>query len=185
MKFINKNPKIYLIAGKARSGKDLVVDIIKNIATEKGLKHINLKFASYIRMYVKEISDWDGNEENKPRELLQQIGTELVKHKIDENMFVNRIIEDIKVYSHFFDIITVSDVRYPEEIEIPKEKFNNVVSIYVKRDNFDNMLRESEKNHLSETSLDNYNNFDYILENNASIHALENDVRNKLEKDLI
>ena len=68
MEFIKKNPKIFIISGKARSGKGEVSKIITNYYTDK--KCITISFGHYIKDYVKRISTWDGSEENKPRELL-------------------------------------------------------------------------------------------------------------------
>ena len=53
-------------------------------------------------MYIKDYFGWDGSEETKPRELLQNLGVELIKTHIDDSMLVRRMVEDIKVYSYFF-----------------------------------------------------------------------------------
>ena len=42
-------------------------------------KMISLQYGSYIKEYAKKISNWDGNEETKPRELLQQLGTNIIR----------------------------------------------------------------------------------------------------------
>ena len=91
----NRKPKIYIVCGKARHGKDTVSEIIRNYYTEKGLKVLNLQYSSYIKEYAKKISNWDGSEETKPRELLQHLGTEVIRKNIDNLFFVNRICEDI------------------------------------------------------------------------------------------
>ena len=117
MEFINKEPKIYIISGKARSGKDTIASIIKEYYESKSKKVITLAYATYLKEYAKRITNWDGQEETKPRELLQNLGVELIKTYIDENMLINRIKEDIKVYSYFFDIIIITDARFKEEIE--------------------------------------------------------------------
>lgn len=174
------NTKIIIIGGKARSGKDTVSKYIKEIYNNK--KVLNIQYSSYIKEYAKKISNWDGLEETKPRELLQEIGS-IVKEKIDNNFFVNKIIDDIKVYSLFFDVITISDVRYKIEIDIPKKYFNNVTSIHVVRPNYDNGLNITEKNHPTEIDLDDYNNFDYEIINDGSIEKLKNEVE-KIIKEI-
>ena len=45
MKFIKKNPKIFILTGKAQSGKNKVSEIIKKIYQEKKLKVISLAYA--------------------------------------------------------------------------------------------------------------------------------------------
>ena len=166
MEFIKKNPKLYLISGKARSGKNEVAKIIEEFYTDK--KCITISFGHYIKDYAKRISNWDGNEETKPRELLQQLGVELVKNKINDKLFINRILEDIEVFSYFYDVIIVSDVRLIDEFESLKKKYKESVSIRVYK-NKDNNLTSAEKNHLTEIDLDDFNNFDYIIENDNNL----------------
>ena len=173
MEFIKREPKIFLISGKARSGKNKIAKIIENYYHKKS---ITISFGYYIKDYAKRISDWDGNEETKPRQLLQNLGIELIKNKIDDKLFINRIIEDIEVFSYFYDVIIVSDVRLVDEIETLKNKFQNSVSIRVIRKDKNNLTNE-ENNHVTEIDLDNYNKFDYIVYNDEKL-------KEKIEKIL-
>ena len=167
MKFIKRNPKLFIISGKARSGKNEISKIIEKYYNNK--KVISISFGYYIKDYAKRVSDWDGREETKPRELLQQLGIELIKNKINNKLFINRILEDIEIFSYFYDIIVVNDARLIDEIEILKEKYPKSISIRVIRDNYDNKLTIDQKNHLTEIDLDNYNSFDYIIKNNEEL----------------
>ena len=172
MEFNNKNPKLYLLSGKARSGKNEVGNIIKKYYQNK--KCILLSYSYYLKDYVKRISGWDGSEDTKPRDLLQQVGIELIKNKIDSNLLIRRLIEDVKVFSYFYDVIIISDARLIDEVEKVKEEFSNVTTIRIKR-NIDNNLTLEQKEHLTEVGLDNYNNFDYIIKNN-DYNTLEKEV---------
>ena len=167
MEFIKRNPKLFIISGKARSGKNEVSKIIEKYYSNK--KVITISFGHYIKDYAKRVSDWDGNEDTKPRELLQQLGIELIRNKINNKLFINRILEDIEIFAYFYDIIVVNDTRLIDEIQILKEKYPNSISIRVIRDNYDNKLTIDQKNHLTEIGLDNYNNFDYIVKNNEEL----------------
>lgn len=178
--------KIYVISGKARHGKDTVALDIKEIYEDKGLKVINLAYGSYIKEYAKKISNWNGSEESKPRELLQELGTDVIRKKIDNDFFVRRICEDIKVYSYYFDIITISDARFPNELEWPKKNFDNVINIRVIRDGYDSLLSEKEQKHLTEVALDEYNNYDYVIHNDGTLEDLKikvSDVVRKVEHE--
>lgn len=172
----NKKPKIYIVCGKARHGKDTVSEIIRNYYTEKGLKVLNLQYSSYIKEYAKKISNWDGSEETKPRELLQHLGTEVIRKNIDNLFFVNRICEDIMVYSYYFDCITISDARAKVEVDIPKSKFDNVIAIHIERPNFDNGLTEEQKKHFTEVDLDDYDKYDHKILNDSTIEDLKTKV---------
>lgn len=177
-----KNPKIFIVSGKARNGKDTTCNMIREYYEDKGLKTINLQYSSYIKEYAKKISDWDGSEETKPRELLQYLGTEIIREKIDYNFFVNRIIDDIKVYSFFFDIITISDARAKVEIDKVRDSFSNVKAIKVIRTNFYDGLTCEQRKHFTETDLDDYENYDYILENDSTLDDLNKKVIKLLEE---
>jgi len=152
---------IYVIAGHARNGKDSTADII--------VKHTNncikLAYADYLKLYCKRFFGWDGSEETKPRELLQQLGTDTIRMKLNKPDFhVNRIIEDIEILSSFFDNFVIPDCRFPNECSLMRDAFGNKVKIIkVVRDNFTNNLTEEQRNHPSETALDNYIDFDHII----------------------
>lgn len=163
MEFKKKKIKLFILSGKARSGKDSTFEVIKNYYKDK--KVINLSFGYYIKDYAKRVSDWNGSEETKPRELLQTLGIELVKNQIDDKLFIRRLLEDILVFSYFYDIIVVTDARLLDEIEVLKEKYPDSISIRINRD-FDNGLTLKEKEHITETALDNYDKFDYVINSN-------------------
>ena len=178
MEFIKKNSKIFILSGQARSGKNTVAKFIEEYYSDK--KCITISFGYYIKDYVKRISDWDGSEETKPRELLQQLGIELIKNKINDKLFINRIIDDIEVFSYFYDIIIISDARLKDEVETLKNKYNNSLSIRIIRTN-DNGLTEQQKNHLTETDLNEYDKFDKKIIN-TSYENLKKDIESILDE---
>ena len=183
MKFKSKNPKIYILSGKAGNGKNKVASYIGSIFENDTKRTINLSYASYLKEYAKNILGWDGNEETKPREFLQQIGVELIKNTIDSRMLVKRIVEDIKVYSYFYDVITISDARFPEEIEAIRENFSNVIVIHIHGLEDKNNLTYLEKKHATEISLDNYNDYDYDIDNSGTLEELKNRVEDIIKEN--
>lgn len=175
METFNHNPKLYFIGGKARSGKTLVGNLIKDEYEKRKKKVAILSYAHYIKGYAKDFFGWDGNDETKPRGLLNELGTDIIRGKLKkEYMFIERMIEDIEVLSYFFDVIIVADVRFKSEIEIPNEFFGDkkTTSIKVERENFDSGLTEEQKNHITENDLNDYTKFDYIINNKGSIDDL-------------
>jgi len=167
MEFIKRDTKIFIISGKARSGKNEVSKIIEKYYKNK--KCITISFAYYLKDYIKRITTWDGSEKNKPRDLLQNIGIELIKNKIDNKLLINRIMQDIEVFSYFYDIIIISDARLVDEIEFIKKKYNDSISIRV-NNMLDNNLSYKQKTHITEIGLDNYHNFDYIVDYDNEIN---------------
>ena len=90
-------------------------------------------------------------------------------------MLIERQLDDIEIYSYFYDAIIVPDIRLPKEIDSVKAKFDNVVAIHINRINFESDLSSNQQNHITETAMDNYTNFDY---------EVTNDTLEQLEKDI-
>lgn len=168
MKFENKNPLIILIAGKARSGKGTICNILTESYQKQGKKVVISPYSKYLKQYIEQITGQPIDDDNKPRELLQKISSELIKKKLGKyDFFLQRQIEDIEIYSYFMDVIIVSDVRFPEEIEALKAKFSNVVSIGVIRENYQSKLTKEQQKDATEVSLDGYHKYDFELKNNS------------------
>ena len=174
MNFINRNPKIIILSGKAQSGKSFIASLIVDYYNSLGKKSVSISYAKYLKDYAKDILGWDGSEDSKPRDFLQQVGVELIKDKINPNMLINRVCEDVMVYSYFYDVIVISDARFVDEINVIKSKFDNVVVIHI--DGKDNSLTIDQKNHSTETSLDGFNDYDYVILNNGNVDDLKKKV---------
>lgn len=176
--------KIFLIAGRARHGKDTVAAMIREYYLKQGLMPERLQFSYYIKDYTKRLTSWDGSEESKSevRGFMQELGTEIVRKQIDEDFFIRRVCEDIKVYSFFCDVLTISDARFPREIEEVKKAFPNVISILIERPNFVSPLDKKEIKHDTETALDHYHNYDYTIKNDGTIEELKEKVIQLLEE---
>ncbi len=178
-----KDFKIYLISGKARHGKTTLGDYIKEYYEQKGKKCILTSYAKYIKMYAMELTDWDGNEETKPRDILQKLGTDVIRQKLGkEEFFVKRLEEDMDIYREFADAVVISDARIPIEIDYFKEKKDlNTTSILIKRPDFENHLSDDQKRHNTETALDKYDSYDYTIVNDDSLESLKEKIFEYLE----
>lgn len=179
MDFKKHNSKIIILTGKAQSGKNASANIIKKYLEKQNKKTVIIAYAKYLKDYAKEITNWNGRETTKPREFLQQIGVELIKNQIDENMLINRIKEDIKVYEYFFDVIIISDARFESEIEEIKKEHKVTV---IKIDGKENILTNNQKKHITETALDNYNEYNYIIENKTTKQKLKEQIEKIMEE---
>lgn len=184
MEIEKKDVKIFIVAGKANAGKDTTCELIDNYVKLKEKKAVNLQFSSYIKMYAKTISNWSGDEDTKPRSLLQELGTSVIRNKIDNEFFIKRIIGDIEVYSYYCDVITISDARLPLELDSIKKAFKNVYKIKVERPSFENNLNSKERRHITETALDNYDDYDYVLVNDGTIEKLNEKAKKMVDEVL-
>lgn len=171
-----QNKIIYLISGRARNGKGTVSNLLKEEYEKQNLRVCEIQVMRTLKGYLKDYFGWDGKEETKPRKMLQEIGTDIIRNEMNKPFFhINRLIEDIEVLSKFFDVFIVNDIRLPLEIETIKEKFPNAVSINVTRPGYVSPLKISEQVHITELALNDYKNFDYEIIN-SEINKLKDDI---------
>ena len=164
--------KIILLGGKANSGKDSTAEYIDEYYRSRGLDVVNIQIAYYIKMYAKQIAHWDGDNETKPRQLLQDLGTELIRKQIDEYFFIKRILQDIDIYSRYFDVITISDGRLPEEFASIKVAYPETVTVHVTRPNYNSRLSKKQKEHVTESLVDDIE-YDYDIVNDGTLDDLQ------------
>lgn len=178
-----RNPKIYIMCGKAKHGKDTFSAYLKKVYDENGKSVIITQLSKYIKYYAREMTGWDLSEETKPRELLQQLGTNVIREYLNkDDLFISRMIDDIDVFSCFYDAIIISDVRLKKEIIDLRKKFPNLISIHIFRPDFDNGLTPEQKKHKTEIDLDDFNDFDIEI-TNTTLDNLEKDAKNIYESN--
>ena len=115
--------RIFLIAGKAGSGKTEVAKLIKEYYIYKLEKCVITEYSKTLKTFTMELTDWDGNPNTKPRKYMQELGDKI--RSIDEKYFINNMIDDIKIYAEYTDNLVVGGVRLPAEIEDVKLKLNS------------------------------------------------------------
>lgn len=168
--------RIYLIGGRARTGKGTVSNILKEEYEKRGFRVCEIQIMRTLKGYLKDYFGWDGREETKPRKMLQQMGTEVIREQMNKPFFhIDRLTEDILVLSNYFDVFIVNDIRLPLEIEMMRERFSSVVSIHVSRLGYISPLAQEEQQHVTELALDNYENFDYKIVN-SSLNRVTSDI---------
>lgn len=183
MQFIKKDPIIFLVAGRARSGKGTIAKYLENYYQDLNKKVIISPYTKYLKKYIEDITGDKIDDNNKPRELLQKISSDLIKKELNKhNFFIDRQLEDLEIYSYFADIIIIPDVRFEKEIEVIKEKYSKVISIGVTRPNYQSDLTKEQLNDITETSLDNYKKYDYVITNDESVKKLHTNLLKILEE---
>lgn len=163
--------KIFLISGKGQHGKDSTGNILKKKLNGKTLILHN---ADYLKYIAKEYLGWDGKKDSAGRTLLQTLGTEKIRLGMNRPLFwVEKSCDIIDILAEDFDYFVICDVRFKNELYLPQARFpDKVVSIRVERLNFDNGLSEEQKQHSSETDLDNFS-FDYYIRSESGLDKLE------------
>lgn len=130
--------------------------------------------------------DWlNGRSKITYKDALQYIGTDLFRNMFHADTWVNATMADYDKYilkgtisgGKTVDLGTlrpvpnwiIPDVRFPNEIKAIKNR--DGIIIRLQRPDNDN-----GDNHLSETALDEYDGYDYVINNNADFLALYNRV---------
>lgn len=164
--------KVYVIGGKAKSGKNTLGNFIKEELKKYGYKPCIMHITEPLYSYAKNHFEWIDTYE-KPREFLQKMGIEIIQQKLGKKTFLlDRLQEDIEILNEFFDVFIIVDARLKIEFETLKEKYDNVVTIKIKKSNVFDELPEEEKNHITETDLNDYIGFKYEVIN-TSIYNLK------------
>ena len=156
--------QLYLISGKIKTGKDTCGRYLQEEYQKYGKTSCILPMSGPLREFAKNYFGWDGKDETKPRELLQQLGTEVIREKLHKDTFlIDRAMEDIEILSLYFDVIIVTGIRRKEEIDALKEKFPGSINIHMMRSLRYDDLTEASKNHYTEHALDDYQDYDYCM----------------------
>jgi hypothetical protein len=136
------------------------------------------------------------------REVLQYIGTDLLRNQLHEDTWINATMLPYDNDSLLHDIPNwiITDVRFPNEYKAVKDRGGIMIRVnrsYVNRaevlfDFGDTLLGKNTTSklinldhsepHQSETALDNYG-FDYIIDNNSDIDSLIDKVKSILQKE--
>ena len=186
--------KIVGFLGKKGHGKDTCADhLVKNGYKKYAFATILKDFLSLVfglthdQLYgnLREVVDnkWGVS----PRELLQYFGTTVFRQDISrilpnigDNFWVEclrnkilSIVEENKK-NNIDTLITISDVRFQNEVDMIHSIGGIVVKIH--RDNVN-----TNDQHISETAIDTFQNYDFIINNNSTIDFMTQAIDNIIE----
>lgn len=167
------------ISGKFMSGKDTLAEILSKEYEKLGKKTKILKFADSLKQICSILVGTDLEDQytqggkmkmniaNMTNGRLQQIvGTTLREH-VNENIWIFPVIEYYKKNPD--TVCIISDCRFRNEAkEIQK---NGGILIRINRENLNEDSLGRDRNHISETDLDDYK-FDVVIQNNRTVEDL-------------
>lgn len=122
------------------------------------------------------------------RDLLQLIGTEAMRNVIHHNIWVNALFADYKLSKGKYDNVAIqdsypywliTDVRFPNEAEAIKERGGILIRVNRGRMSMVEMANQ----HPSETALDNYDKWNYKIDNSGTMEQLIEMVQMILQKE--
>jgi len=173
--------KIIGIAGLAGSGKDTVGEAIQAFGKLEKENWEIKKFAGTLKQVASILTglniqvfesqefknstlgeEWDYMT---VREMLQKLGTDIMRDNLHPNVWVNALFSN---YDHNSRWI-ITDLRFPNEL-LTIQKHNGIL-IKVVRPGVVRM------NHYSETALDNFGKWNYIIHNDGTKYDLIQKVR--------
>lgn len=152
--------KVILVSGKAQHGKDTIASYLKEIMESEGKRVFIIHYADQLKLMARQVYDWNGEKDKYGRTLLQVTG-DTVRAK-NPLYFVEKVIEVIDIFKNDFDYVIVPDTRFPNEITDISKVFPTC-SIRINRDFINPLMTEEQRNHPSETALDDYG-FDLTVE---------------------
>lgn len=180
--------KTIIISGKSGSGKDMIAEFMRVELEKHGKKALIIHYADAVKWVCTKYFNWDGKKDEIGRTLLQMVGTDIIRDKVDSNFWTYIVVTLIKAFveeTNNFDVALIPDARFPNEVEISLDQLKDAVSVRIERKNEDGtpwinpVLTEDQRNHPSETSLDIYA-FDYIVHNDEGLDTLQESARTLL-----
>lgn len=169
------------ISGKKRSGKDSFFNIVNDI--HPGM-YKNVKYADKLKEICSTLTGlplnyfYDGNLYDTKldlwdmdvRKFMQILGTEVFRDSFDPDVWVKALESNL----HSDDNYIITDVRFINEANWVKE---NGILIRINRPGLNN-----SDSHRSEVELDNFNDFDYVIDNDGTYEEYVEKISNILKK---
>lgn len=170
--------RVVLISGKARHGKDTVAGMLRKELEQAHKRVLITHYADLLKFICKNYFGWNGEKDDAGRKLLQYVGTDVIRAK-DPDIWVDFVKHVLEMFHNEWDFVIIPDTRFKNEVEKIESDFDTV-HIRVVRDGFDNGLTENQRNHPSETALDDVRP-DYTVFNNGTLSELSSQVKKLLE----
>ena len=147
--------RVICISGKAGHGKDTAALYLKEQLEVGENRALITHFGDLVKYVCTSFFNWDGKKNEAGREMLQTIGTEIVRER-DPYYWVVFVADMLNFFEDSWDYVLIPDTRFPEEIEYLTESGFHVTHMRIIRDNYVSDMPEEQQNHISETALDDY-----------------------------
>lgn len=177
--------KIFLISGKAGSGKGAVGEALERELMKDGYPVLTISFGDAVKDALTRYYDWDGIKDKHGREMLQKLGTEQMRAMFPD-FWAEYVAKFIAATRKDWVYVIIPDWRFINEFDVINDYNSDVTTIRVERyDENGNVyinpeMTDEQREHVSETELDKFP-FDYIIENRGNLEELEDNVLAVLE----
>jgi len=119
------------IAGRARSGKTTLANLVKSRLEARGATVVILPFAAPVKDIAYRMG-WDGEKDEKGRRLLQLIGTECGRECSGDYVWVSAWSRALSAKTEYWredTVVIADDVRFPNEVDIIRKRGGIVVAL--------------------------------------------------------
>lgn len=174
--------KVILISGKAQNGKDTTASILKQTLVDNGDRVLITHYADLLKYICTNYFGWDGKKDDKGRQMLQYVGTDVIR-KQNPTLWVDFVAMILKYFKGNWDYVIIPDCRFPNEITRMIESGFDTIHLRVHRPNFESPLTQEQRNHPSETALDDFG-ADVYIENDSTLTDLKYKIRKWVEESL-
>ena len=113
-----------------------------------------------------EMEEYYGNEFSSPREILQNIGTQLIRNALREDIWIVLAFSKMRTIG---EKIIITDCRFPNERKAFKKA--GATLCLIKRE-----AASATENHISELSLGDEDDYDVIFNNDKELHVFKSNI---------
>lgn len=153
------------VSGKAQTGKDTIGNILV-----KKYGFTRVASADALKRIARNIFGWDALKDERGRRFLQDLA--MAVRGYNKDYWINLALQDINrsIALHGKENVNfvVTDVRFLNEVEYLKDHGATIIRI--------NRPDVPKLDHVSETELDDYTAFNFVIENTGTINDLEKDI---------
>ncbi len=165
MENIVGTPLFILLSGKMGVGKTTVAELIMDSLADSNRTAMRESFATGVKETAKTMG-WNDVKDEVGRKLLQDVG--MKGRNNNPNLWVDQVIDRVQEKQMFIpDIIVIDDWRFPNEADRLKELGFDIYKVRI-----ESSVRGEPSSHISETSLDNYTDFDVYIYNDDTKEKL-------------
>lgn len=161
--------KVICVSGKAGAGKDTFAGMLKRYLDSKKKNTAIIHYADLLKYICKQYLDWNGEKDETGRNLLQHVGTDIVRARFPD-YWVNFVVDILNFFGSKWDYAVIPDCRFPNEITTLQQNGFNVIHARVFR-NGNDILTPTQSQHPSETSLDTFK-YHIKVNNNSDLESL-------------
>lgn len=164
--------KVILLSGKAGSGKDTAGEMLRKILWGEGYRVLLTHFADPLKFMLSNAFNWNGVKDDYGRHMLQNIGTDVVRMRYDQDYWVRYVDDVIKIgqlsgINRFdWDCAIVPDLRFTTELLYLQDCGYDVIHVRINRD-IESHLSPEQLLHVSENDLNDVEP-DVVIDNNGT-----------------